>query len=215
VSGIEAHSIPVQTHGRYLVRRAEAASGARMIVGFHGYKETAEVHLADLAQIPGASAWTVVAVQGLHVFYRGNEVVASWMTRLQRELAIADNVAYVHAVVREVVSLVGTPVRLVFAGFSQGVAMAYRAAAASVGDCHGVIALAGDVPPELRVRDVRLPPVLLGRGTLDSWYTEAKMNLDLEALALAGVPAETVVFEGGHEWREPFLDAAGRFLARL
>ena len=52
--------------------------------------------------IPGAARWRLVAIQGLHRFYqrRDNQVVASWMTRQDRELAIADNLAYVAGVMR-------------------------------------------------------------------------------------------------------------------
>ena len=52
-----------------------------------------------LDDIPDAAAWTLVSIQGLHRFYRGRseEVVASWMTREDRDLAIADNRAYVAA----------------------------------------------------------------------------------------------------------------------
>ena len=49
----------------------------------------------------GADRWRLVSIQGLHRFYqrRADEVVASWMTRQDRELAIADNLAYVAAVI--------------------------------------------------------------------------------------------------------------------
>ena len=73
------------------------------------------------------------------------------MTRQDRELAIADNLAYVDGVIdaasRE---MAATPARLVLAGFSQGVAMAFRAAAAATTRrVDGVIAVGGDVPPEI------------------------------------------------------------------
>jgi hypothetical protein len=94
------HTIPVQTHGRYLVS-AGSGQNAPLLIGFHGYGETAEEELARLFTIPGTDRWTLVSVQGLHRFYRRrtNEVVASWMTRQNRELAIDDNVAYVLKVV--------------------------------------------------------------------------------------------------------------------
>src|SRR5207253_1436125 len=96
-------TIATQTHGRYLVSPATAATtaDAPLLVGFHGYGETAEEELARLHSIPGIDRWTVVSVQGLHQFYRRrtNEVVASWMTRQNRELTIADNIAYVTSVV--------------------------------------------------------------------------------------------------------------------
>ncbi len=89
--------------------------------------------------------------------------------------------------------------------------MAYRAAAAI--PSRGLVALAGDVPPE--VDPGRLPPVLLGRGRGDTWYDEAKMAADLERLEVAGVPAAACVFDGGHEWTPAFYQAVGDFLAGL
>ena len=58
----------------------------------------------------------------------------------------------------------GVPARsIVIAGFSQGGAMAYRAASTYPAD--GVIILAADVPPDIvERRGTPLPPVLLGRG---------------------------------------------------
>ncbi|HXG58583.1 MAG TPA: phospholipase [Thermoanaerobaculia bacterium] len=203
---IETKSIETTVHGRYLVRRGV---DDRLLVGFHGYAENAELHLREIEKIPGVEEWTVVAVQALHPFYtRAGEVVASWMTKLDRENAIADNIAYV----RRVVEAEGPARRVVFAGFSQGVAMAFRAAAA-IG-CSGVIALGGDLPPDV-VPSVRsLPPVLLGRGTADDWYTDEKFKKDLNFLA-AAPGLQTVIFEGGHAWSDAFRHAAGEFLARL
>ena len=110
------------------------------------------MQMERLRAIPGAAAWTLVSVQGLHRFYRGRteEVVASWMTREDREVAIADNIAYVDAALDAVPHDGST--RIVFAGFSQGVAMAFRAALRGRRRAAGVIAIGGDVPPELLVR---------------------------------------------------------------
>src|SRR5438045_533852 len=123
-----AHTIAARTHGRYLV---EPGPAERLLVGFHGYGETAEASLEQMTKIPGAAEWTIIAVQALNRFYAGRSgnVAASWMTSQDREFAIADNVDYV----RSVVAALPPPSRLVFLGFSQGVAMAYRAAAAHPG----------------------------------------------------------------------------------
>ena len=159
-------TVAVTTHGRYLVM-SPAAPPAGAIVGFHGYAENAETHLEALRSIPGGDGWLLVAVQALHPFYtRDQRVVANWMTRQDRDLAIAVNLAYVRRVVDEVTTAHGRSGPLVFAGFSQGGAMAYRAAVD--GTAAGLIILAADVPPEIAARAVlQLPPVLLGRGTSD------------------------------------------------
>lgn len=205
-------TIPAKTHGRCLLVPAKAAAG--VLVGFHGYAHNAEILLDDLQKIPDVDRWTIACIEGLHRFYnRENRVVASWMTRQDRDLAIEDNIAYVEGALDLVAREFGEPRRIVFLGFSQGVAMAYRAAAHTRRQNHGVIALAGDVPPELAGGDRRLPRVLIGRGTTDSWYTEQKMTADLQTLERVGVPVQPFVFDGGHEWSTPFFTAAGRFLA--
>src|SRR5205823_5149878 len=122
----------VTTHGRYLVE-VPASPATGLIVGFHGYAESADAQLDRLRSISGSSAWLRVAIQGLHRFYRSRDrqVIASWMTRQDRELAIADNLAYVAAAIDAVCHDAQLSGPLVIAGFSQGVAMAFRAACAS------------------------------------------------------------------------------------
>jgi len=220
VSG-EVRHIATQVHGRYLVEAPaplKQGQACPLLVGFHGYGETAEKHLGELRKIPGANQWVLCAVQALHPFYnRTGEVIAGWMTRQDRELAIADNVAYVAGVVADLRKTLPASDRLVFLGFSQGAAMAYRAATGSGHRCHGVVVLGGDVPPELEEGDLAagFPPVLLGRGSSEEWYDAAKMEHDVELLRGKGVDVRPVVFTGGHEWTNEFRAAAGGFLREV
>jgi predicted esterase len=209
--------IAALVHGRYLLDVPSEPAGLPLVVGFHGYGETAEKSLAELRRLPGASRWVLCAVQALHPFYnRTGEVIASWMTRQQRERAIVDNIRYVSSVVTEVKRELPISERLVYLGFSQGAAMAYRAAAGSGHPCQGVIVLGGDVPPELAERKLQgLPPVLLGRGASEEWYDAAKMEHDVELLRGKGVEVRPFVFQGGHEWTDEFRAAAGRFLEEV
>jgi len=211
---VSPQTIEARTHGRILVRVPAVAPPWPLLVGFHGYAETAGDHMEALQTIPGTAEWLLVCVQALHRFYaRRDRVVASWMTREDRDLAIADNVDYVGRVLVDVRARYQTREPLVFSGFSQGAAMAYRAAAHYRADA--LIVLAGDVPPDvLDQRQVPLPPVLIGRGTRDEWYTEAKEVADREALATIGAPVEVCVFDGGHEWTDPFRAAAASVLRR-
>ena len=201
-----------RVHGRYLVRTPATAGPWPALFSFHGYGEDAATNLTALQRIPNASDWLLVAVQALHPFYtKSQRVVASWMTRQDRELAIADNGRYVAGVVEAVSREFGLETSpIVFAGFSQGVAMAYRAAARI--PAAGVIALAGDVPPDVTQP---LPNVLIGRGTTDSWYNDEKVAADVARLKGLARTVETCVFEGGHEWTDTFAAAAGVFLQRI
>jgi predicted esterase len=158
--------------------------------------------------------WCLASVQALHRFYtRRQEIAASWMTKEDRELEIEDNTRYAWSAVRAVERDYRASRPLVFVGFSQGVAMAYRAAAA--GGCDGLIVLAGDVPPDVAPRAGSLPPVLLGRGVSDDWYTEEKAAADADVLGRAGVDVCVHVFDGGHDWDERFTREAQQFLSKL
>jgi len=214
VSDPEVHSIATATHGRVLVRPAANPRG--VLVGFHGYLENAAIHLARLESIPGADAWTLVSVQALNRVYRGRtqEVVASWMTREDRDATIADNIAYVKSAVRAVPHPSGMPV--VYAGFSQGGQMALRAGARADTPAAGIVSVGSDVPPELLAdAGVTFPPVLLARGDADHWYTAAKHDADVAALRARGVSVEPLVYGGPHEWTGEVAAAVGEWLARL
>ena len=193
MSDVEVHLIETTVRGRYLLRPA-AGDPVGLLVGFHGYGETAASHLAALLEIPGVESWTVASIQGLHPFYtRSGDVVASWMTKLDREEAIEDNLAYVRAAVAEILAAAG-------AGHL----------------CDGLIALAGDVPPELAELDLGgFPPVLIGRGTGDSWYSEEKLTDDVLLLREKGIQVEFERFEGGHEWTAVFHRQCAAMLSGL
>jgi predicted esterase len=213
---IEIHSIPTLTHGRVMVRQARAAASRGLLVGFHGYMENAAIQMTRLEELPDALRWTLASIQGLHRFYRGRseDVVAGWMTREDRETAIADNLAYVAAALETVPH--DPAGRIVYVGFSQGAAMAFRAAVRGQRTATAVIAVGGDVPPELlEDSSTAFPHVLLARGERDEWYTQAKQETDIAALTARGVSLQTVTYDGAHDWTAAAATAIGDFLRRV
>jgi predicted esterase len=211
---LDTRTISTTTHGRYLVEIPEHSRAT--LIGFHGYQENAAITLEVLRQIAKGRSIGLVSIQGLHRFYtKANEVIASWMTKEDRELAIADNLAYVSRVMSAVADEYGITRPLIYVGFSQGVAMAYRAAALVQRPCDGVIALAADVPPDVAPLAASIPRVLLGRGTEDQWYTSEKAAKDREVLQGAGVTVSEHVFEGGHVFSPAFIERSGAFVDEL
>jgi predicted esterase len=216
LDAITVHAVPTLTHGRVLVRDARAAVRKGILVGFHGYVENASIQMDRLVAIPGSEAWTLVSIQGLHRFYRGktDEVVASWMTREDRDDAIADNLSYVSAALEQVPHDLST--RLVYAGFSQGVAMAFRAGVLGSIPAAGIAAVGGDVPPELIGNsDVAFPAVLFLRGVRDSWLTRERFDRDVASLTARRVVLTASTYDGAHEWNTEASSAIGDFLRRL
>jgi predicted esterase len=207
--------IRTPTHGRVLVRRTERAAAA--ILGFHGYAENAMLQMQRLEQIrDGSYPLMLVSLQGLHRFYRSrNEtVVAGWMTREDREAAIADNITYVDTVARSLG--IDATVPLIYAGFSQGVATAFRAAVRGSVKTAAVIAAGGDVPPELLAdASLTFPRVLLTRGRTDEWYTQQKFDADAAALRLRGADVDAVTLDGGHEWTADLSVRCRTFIAEV
>lgn len=210
-----AHTIATTIHGLYLLAIPEGPGPHPLLVGFHGYGENAEAHLAALRAIPGSEYWLLCSVQALHQFYdrKTGAVIGSWMTKQDRELAIADNVAYVRAVIQALRQEFPTLETLVYVGFSQGVAMAYRAAAFAGIPAQGLIALAGDVPADVLATGMMgFPELLIGTGDKDEWYTPARLAEDQAKLEKNSIRPNTVIFEGGHEWTDAFRNRAGEFL---
>jgi predicted esterase len=214
---LEPRILPAQIHGRFLVEPAAEKGDRCLLVGCHGYGENADIHMGELRKIPASSRWTRCATQALHPFYnKSGSVIACWMTRQDREHAIDDNIRWVSDVVASMRDEIGGLDRLVYLGFSQGAAMAYRAAASGHHPCQGVIVLGGDVPPELEAMDLsHFPPVLLARGSSEEWYDAAKMEHDVELLRRKGVDVRPFIFAGGHEFTDAFRSEAGRFLEEV
>ncbi|MHC4994659.1 MAG: alpha/beta hydrolase, partial [Planctomycetota bacterium] len=112
--------------------------------------------------------------------------------------------------------------KLVVVGFSQGVAMAWRVLADSLGEggaidtkVDGLVSLAGDVPPDVREIGALKgcgSPILLGRGLSDKLYPEEKLAEDVAYCDEAGVNFVRAEFSGGHGWEAGFTEAVDAFL---
>lgn len=206
---------PATVHGRYLVRPPRSSGPACWLVGFHGYAQSAAIFLPGLQRADPDERWLVASVQAPHPFYtRSDEVVANWMTREDRELAIADNIAYSATVLDRLESEFGAPRAIVVAGFSQGVAMAYRAALMGRRACDTLFAVGGDTPPELRAGGVQpWPRVVLLTGETDAWFTPARLTADAALVRATGATVHEQLFAGGHEWSDAVVTALAGVLA--
>lgn len=209
---------PATFHGRFLVDVPPAPAQPNCwLVGFHGYAQSAQIFLPSLTQAPRSNAWLVTAVQAPHPFYtRGDRsIVANWMTREDRELAIADNIGYVDNVLDRLHAEFGAPRAIVFLGFSQGAAMAYRAALRGKRRAAALLSVCGDIPPDVRdtPRD-SWPPLHMITGTRDEWYPPSRMADEAAIARAAGATVDTRAFEGGHEFSPEVVAKLGELLAQ-
>jgi len=138
------------------------------------------------------------------------------MTRQDRGAAIADNVAYVTKCMDAVAAEYPTLPTVVFAGFSQGVAMAFRAAASAAQRTIGVIAVGGDIPPEIAPSALeRVSAALLIRGATDNWYSEKQFAEDEQRLRHSAVAVRAVTLNAGHDWAGDLNLPASQLLQEL
>ena len=212
MSKFKSFNIITGIHGNYLVQESKKNKSAPLLVGFHGYGETAEDQMNLLLKIPVIEFWIVCSIQALHPFYNTRAKIGySWMTSHQRELHIQENVTYVNSVISEIKSSYHVNDIIVFHGFSQGTAMASRAALLGKFNSSGVILLGGDIPPEIKKID-QMKRILLARGKKDKFYSSIRWKNDLVRVKKSRIESFICEFNGGHGGHKDFYEAAGKFL---
>lgn len=186
----------------------DGAPPAELWIVLHGYGQLAGRFIRHFRAIATPHR-TVVAPEALNRFYLAGPggtrshaeapVGATWMTREDRDREVADQHAYLDAVLAAV-SPAGPPRRLVVLGFSQGVATAVRWVVRSRHAVDRVIAWAGSLPAEL---EPSAAAPLSGRltmvaGRADELLTPQRIESEHARLQSLGVDAPLVWYDGGH-----------------
>jgi predicted esterase len=203
---VERHVVVPRTARLYTL--GDAASARETWVALHGYGQLAAYFVRHFA--PLADGRLVVAPEALSRFYlesqpdgvHGRRVGATWMTREDRDVEMADYVRYLDLALDAAAA--GSPAPLHVLGFSQGAATACRWLATR--DARGappaarLVVWAGEVPPELDLgaawlRRTRLTFVV---GSEDRFFTPGVVAALRARLDGAGVSYDVVPFEGGH-----------------
>ncbi|MGH7696326.1 MAG: alpha/beta hydrolase [Gemmatimonadaceae bacterium] len=200
------HRVTVERSARvYTLGNAKAAAAW---VVLHGYGQLAARFIGNFADIAGPDR-VIVAPEALNRFYidiprpgvaaTDRRVGTTWMTREDREAEIADYVAYLDRMLRNVAPEARTVTVL---GFSQGVATALRWVALGSTPVRRLILWAGPSPPDLdmqrlaeRLTGVRVHVVM---GERDPIGVGGELEKQLDALEQAGIQSEITQFEGGH-----------------
>lgn len=215
---LQTYHIATQTHGRYCLSVPENQGPWPLLMGLHGYAEKAETQMQRLVSIEQAQAWMLLCPQALNAFYTPGhaDVVAGWMTRQDRDIAITDNIAYLSSLLDIVLEQYAVPDTIAILGYSQGAAQAWRLAAMGPHSCAGVIAISGDLPEELTTEDLaKIPSALLIRGREDAVYKRDLFLSDARRLEEAGVPIRTEEIEGEHDWETACEGILSKYLQEL
>ncbi|MEZ4414370.1 MAG: hypothetical protein R3E10_01315 [Gemmatimonadota bacterium] len=185
------------------------ADAAHTWVVLHGYRQLAGRFIRRFRELTEQGA-RVVAPEALSRFYLDDDggphgpdakVGATWMTREDRDVEIADYLRYLDALARTL-DLEGQTGALTLLGFSQGAHTAARWFTLGETRFDRLVLWGAGLPHDLdlsahaeRWRDAR---VLLVHGHADRAHSEGSRTRDLERLAAVGVSPHTLAHGGGH-----------------
>lgn len=206
----EGHLVVTRT-ARYAVLGEEVAAPAEVWFALHGFGMLAARFLAAFQPLADGSR-RIYAPEALNRYYLDaggvqhgpdSRVGATWMTREDRLVEIADYVRYLDTLYRHVFAeLPRGQVRKVVLGFSQGAATAARWAATGNAVLDGVILWGSPAPPDLDLAEAARKwagtPLTLVYGREDRYFDEARAVAEAERLRAAGIVPELVSFDGGH-----------------
>lgn len=182
----------------------------------HGYGQLVEYfsrHFRSLHEADPAGT-VIVAPEALSRFYlagTSGRVGASWMTTADRLTEIADQVAYLDALLAHLLAACPPDVRVTVLGFSQGTATVSRwlASRANGWRPHQLVLWAGNFPADIETtasqRLLRDLSVVLVSGEQDEYVPPEKLAAQAETLRLHGARVTTHSFEGKHTLHPPLL----------
>lgn len=202
---MQPHKLNVTRTAHYYVLGEPGPNIRQLWLVCHGYAQLAEHFIQDFAMLDNEHT-LVVAPEGLNHFYKkgfAGDVGANWMTKHFREDAIADNGAYMQALLNRYTALLPHDVQIVLLGFSQGTATLCRWILRYHPPFHDLVLWAGLPPEDLDYqahKDYLADKNLyLLYGSNDPFLTPDRMAQLQEIEADHGVDFEEKSFEGGHE----------------
>ena len=184
----------------------------------HGYAMRAAAFLEDFRAVADESR-LLVAPEALSRFYDGTlapgahknaPVVASWMTREERESEIADYLAYLDAVHAMLTArLGGAAANVTVLGFSQGGATAARWVASGRVNAARLVMWGSALPPELDLAEpgsaLRSAETVFVVGAQDGFVTPKIVAAEVERMRAASFPCVQLSFDGGHRLDDEVL----------
>lgn len=195
------HRVVVRRTARYYLLGDRHAADRWLVC--HGYGQLARTFATYFGPI-AAPERLIVAPEALSRFYNGNgagPVGASWMTREDRVEEIHDYLQYLDRVLEDL-DPAPPDARLRVLGFSQGTATAGRWALGGRRMPDEVILWGGAPPDEWFHPDAaeRLAAmrIRLVSGDGDNYAPPGRLEAARDRLRDAGVPAELLIFPGGH-----------------
>ncbi len=198
---IEKFSSPRTVHIGHAGRPMHEAQFIWIV--FHGYAQSIEQVISPF--LPFSDRDHIIVPEAMSKFYRKGfygDVVASWMTSRFREDEIRDQENYLNQVYRKLpADLRG---KVIFLGFSQGVATLLRWEAKEEHPAKAFAIYAGTPPDDVIYSPRENYYYLLGKE--DAFIAEGDIRKLKSHPFWENCRPELIRFDGGHELREEVLD---------
>lgn len=171
--------IPTTKTARYFQMGDFTEETERVIIACHGYAQLAEYFLKWFEGVD-TSKTVIIAPEGLHRFYwKGfnGRVVASWMTKEDRENDIKDYCTFLDNVIKNLP--LNNSFQIIALGFSQGAATISRWVEKTIYSIDHLILWAGVFPEDVDIKNIHFKmntPIDVLFGDEDEFYNPAQLD---------------------------------------
>jgi len=179
---------------------------------FHGYGQLSEFFLRKFFPFDSPDR-LILAPEGTNYSYLKDfqgRVGANWMTKYERETAIANNHRFLDSLMTRVLDKFQVLPKIHVLGFSQGAATATRWASRWENKVETLVLWAGgfahDLAMNVATEKFKETEIILVSGTQDNYLTDESILKQKEMLKSLGKQGIRLEFEGGHEFEPVLLD---------
>ncbi len=198
-------------HAHYSVSHEPNFLEQEIWIVLHGYGQLAEFFIRKFQPFDSPDL-LFIAPEGTNYSYLNGfegRVGANWMTKNERETAIANNHQYLDSLMGSLLSGYSTDPKITVLGFSQGAATATRWASRWPGKVDRLILWSGGFALDLVIEDGREKfsdtEILIAIGSQDRLITPESIEKQSELIEKLGQRVKKIHFEGGHELNTELL----------
>ena len=198
-------SIQFSYEAHYSISHEPTGQEKDLWVVFHGYGQLAEFFIRKFLPFDSVDR-IFLAPEGTNYGYLKEfqgRVGANWMTKHEREVAIANNHRYLNLLMDQTLEKFAQVPRIHVLGFSQGAATSTRWASQWSGKIDTLVLWAGgfaqDLSLDLGREKFEQTELILAFGDQDELIQEEHKKQQLELIQALGKQPNVVNFAGGHE----------------
>lgn len=198
-------SIQFSYEAHYSVSHEPTGQEKELWLVFHGYGQLAEFFIRKFLPFDSSDR-IFLAPEGTNYGYLKEfqgRVGANWMTKHEREVAIANNHRYLNLLMEQTMEKFDQAPRIHVLGFSQGAATSTRWASQWSGKIETLVLWAGgfaqDLSLDLGKEKFEQTELILAFGDQDELIQEEHKKQQLELIKSLGKQPKVVNFAGGHE----------------